>query len=84
VLRDRTVTRERRERRVGIIPQKNHSLRHLTGGFDIERRKYGLIPGLDRTEMSTEPHIATSASKPGHNRMQKKWFHRLKWGSTPV
>jgi hypothetical protein len=67
-LRDETVTHEHEERCVGVIPQKKHSLCHPIGGLDIKRRKYRSIHGLDRMNISTQPHTAASAFKPGCNR----------------
>jgi hypothetical protein len=52
--------------------RKNHTLRHPIGGSNIEKQKYELTPGPDRTKMSTLPHTTASTFEPYHSRVQKK------------
>jgi hypothetical protein len=52
--------------------RKNHTFYYPAGGSNIGNRKYGSIPDLDRTKISTLPQTIAFASEPGHNRVQKK------------
>jgi hypothetical protein len=52
--------------------RKNLTFRHPTGGSNIEKWKYGLIPDPERTKISTLPHTAASASEPSCSRVWKK------------
>jgi hypothetical protein len=55
-----------------LFLRKNHTFRHLAGGEDIGKQKYGLTLDADQTKKSTPPHTTASVSEPGSSQARKK------------